>query len=131
MGPKTFAIDEKPPRANLVKLSGNFPITSILDSLGETFALTRKSGIDPHQFLEILTGTLFRHAWRPYLRRASRACRLRDDPGLIGICLALAAAESLLVPMPLASQIRDRMLTVVARGEPLTGYRRAMPGLRS
>src|ERR1700726_5014396 len=46
-------------RANLVKLSGNFLITSIIDSLGETFALARKSGIDPHRFLEVLTGTLF------------------------------------------------------------------------
>ena len=32
-----------------------------------------------------------------------------------------AAADSLLVPMPLASQIHDRMLTVVARGVRPTG----------
>jgi 3-hydroxyisobutyrate dehydrogenase-like beta-hydroxyacid dehydrogenase len=59
MGQKTFAVDEKPPAANLIKLSGNFLITSIIDSLGETFAVTRKSGSDPHRFLDVLTGTLF------------------------------------------------------------------------
>jgi 3-hydroxyisobutyrate dehydrogenase-like beta-hydroxyacid dehydrogenase len=52
-------VGEKPPTANLIKLSGNFLITSIIESLGETFALTRKSGIDPQRSLEILTGTLF------------------------------------------------------------------------
>jgi hypothetical protein len=47
------------------------------------------------------------------------------------ICLALAAAQSMLVPMPLANQIRDCMLTVVARGQPFTGYRPAIPGVHS
>jgi 3-hydroxyisobutyrate dehydrogenase-like beta-hydroxyacid dehydrogenase len=56
---KTLVIDENSRKANLIKLSGNFLITSIIDSTGETVALTRKSGIDPHRVLEILTGTLF------------------------------------------------------------------------
>jgi 3-hydroxyisobutyrate dehydrogenase-like beta-hydroxyacid dehydrogenase len=122
MGQKTFAVDEKPPKANLIKLSGNFLITSIIDSLGETFALTRKSGIDPHQFLEILTGTLFSAPiFRTYggliADEHYEPAGFKMTLGLKDISLALAAADSLLVPMPLASQIRDRMLTVVARGE--------------
>jgi 3-hydroxyisobutyrate dehydrogenase-like beta-hydroxyacid dehydrogenase len=122
MGQKTFVVDEKPPKANLVKLSGNFLITSIIDSLGETFALTRKSGIDPHRFLEILTGTLFSApVFRTYggliADEHYEPAGFKMTLGLKDIRLALAAADALLVPMPLASQIHDRMLTVVARGE--------------
>jgi 3-hydroxyisobutyrate dehydrogenase-like beta-hydroxyacid dehydrogenase len=47
-----------PSGANLVKLSGNFLIASVLESLGEAFAPVRKSGIDPHRYLNILTSTL-------------------------------------------------------------------------
>jgi 3-hydroxyisobutyrate dehydrogenase-like beta-hydroxyacid dehydrogenase len=122
MGQKTFAVDEKPPAANLIKLSGNFLITSVIDSLGETFALTRKSGIDPHRFLEILTGTLFSAPiFRTYggliADEHYGPAGFKMTLGLKDIRLALAVADSLLVPMPLASQIHDRMLTVVARGE--------------
>ena len=34
-------------------------IALMLECLGETFALVRKSGIDPHLHLEVLTGSLF------------------------------------------------------------------------
>src|SRR4030088_1900359 len=59
MGQETFVISAKPSEANLVKLSGNFLIASLLESLGEAFALVRKSGIDPHRYLNVLTSSLF------------------------------------------------------------------------
>ena len=59
VGQRTFVIGEKPSQANVVKLSGNFLIASMIESLGEAFALIRKSGVDPHRYLEILTSTLF------------------------------------------------------------------------
>ena len=48
-----------PKAANLVKLSGNFLITSVIEALGEAMALVRKLGIDSHQYVDILTSTLF------------------------------------------------------------------------
>ena len=54
-----FLIGENPSDANVTKLTGNFLVASVLESLGEAFALVRKSGIDSHRFLDILTGTLF------------------------------------------------------------------------
>ena len=62
MGQRSFVIGEKPSSANLIKLCGNFLIASMLESLGETFALVRKSGVDSHRYLEIPTNTLF-SAW--------------------------------------------------------------------
>ena len=43
---RTFPIGEEPPMANLVKLSGNFLIASVIEALGEAFALIGKAGID-------------------------------------------------------------------------------------
>jgi 3-hydroxyisobutyrate dehydrogenase-like beta-hydroxyacid dehydrogenase len=59
MGQKTFSLDEEAPMANLVKLTGNFMITTVIESLAESFALARKSGLDPKKFLNVLTDSLF------------------------------------------------------------------------
>ena len=58
-GQRTFVVSEEPETANLVKLSGNFLITSVIESLGEAMALVGKAGVDKHQYLDILTSTLF------------------------------------------------------------------------
>jgi 3-hydroxyisobutyrate dehydrogenase-like beta-hydroxyacid dehydrogenase len=59
IGQRTFVVAEQPEAANLVKLSGNFLIASVLESLGEAMALISKGGIDKGVYLEILTSTLF------------------------------------------------------------------------
>ncbi|MDA8113057.1 MAG: NAD(P)-dependent oxidoreductase, partial [Nitrospiraceae bacterium] len=38
LGPRVFRLGENPATANIVKLSGNFMIASVLETLGETFA---------------------------------------------------------------------------------------------
>jgi 3-hydroxyisobutyrate dehydrogenase-like beta-hydroxyacid dehydrogenase len=55
MGQRTFRFGEKPSLANLVKLSGNFLIAAVIQSLGEAMALAGKGGLDQHQFLDFLT----------------------------------------------------------------------------
>ena len=62
IGQRTFRFGEQPEHANIVKLSGNFLIASVIESLGEALALARKSGIDPH--------ALHRPAHRDAFRRA-------------------------------------------------------------
>src|SRR5262249_2682648 len=59
IGQKTFVTGEDSPSANLIKLAGNFLITTVIESLAEAVSLVRKSGVDPNMFLEILTGSLF------------------------------------------------------------------------
>ena len=56
---RTFVVSDEPKTANLVKLSGNFLIMSVIESLGEAMALVGKAGVDKHQYLDILTSTLF------------------------------------------------------------------------
>lgn len=121
MGQKTFALSESPKSANLVKLSGNFLIAAMIESLGEALALVGKGGVDPRQYLEMLTSSLFNvPIYKNYgglivdgkFEPAGFAAPL----GQKDIRLALAAAEELRVPMPLASLLRDRFLTLLAQG---------------
>jgi 3-hydroxyisobutyrate dehydrogenase-like beta-hydroxyacid dehydrogenase len=121
LGQRTFTASEKPPAANLVKLSGNFLLAAVIESLGEAMALVGKAGIDRRQYLEILTSTLFDAP--VYKTYGGLIADEKYEPagfaaplGQKDIRLALAAAESLRVPMPLASLLRDRFLALIAQG---------------
>lgn len=117
---KVFVIGDAPQSANLVKLSGNFLNASVIESLGEAFALIGKGGIDRQRYLEIL-GTLFNvPAYNIY--GALIASGRFEPPGFAAplgqkdIRLLLAAADELGVPMPVAGLLRDRFLTLLAHG---------------
>jgi len=112
---------EDPAAANVVKLSGNFLIASAIECLGEAFALVRKYGVDPKTYLEVLTGSLFNAP--VYEIYGGLIAEGKYEPvgfrmalGLKDARLALAAADSAAVPMPVASLVRDRLLSGVARG---------------
>jgi 3-hydroxyisobutyrate dehydrogenase-like beta-hydroxyacid dehydrogenase len=121
IGQRTFVVSEQPHAANLVKLSGNFLIASAIESVGEAVALVAKAGVDRQQYVDILTSTLF--AAPAYQTYGGLIARQEFEPagfaatlGLKDIRLVLAAAEVLQVPLPLASLLRDRLLTLVATG---------------
>jgi 3-hydroxyisobutyrate dehydrogenase-like beta-hydroxyacid dehydrogenase len=59
MGQRVFNLGEEPSAANLVKLSGNFLIASVIEALGEAMALIGKARIDQRSYLDLLTSTLF------------------------------------------------------------------------
>src|SRR5437899_2117386 len=120
MGQSTFRIGDKPQHANLVKLSGNFLLATEIESLGEAMALVGKAGIDRHQYRDFLTTTLFpAPVYKTYgsliadghYQPASFAAPL----GFKDIRLAIAAGESLRVPMPLASLLHDRFVRLLAQ----------------
>src|SRR5690242_18237154 len=120
IGRKVFVIGDAPRAANLVKLSGNFLNASVIESLGEAFALITKGGIDRQRYLEIL-GSLFNvPAYNIY---GALIAGGRFEPagfaaplGQKDIRLLLAAADGLGVPMPLGGLLRDRFLTLIAHG---------------
>jgi 3-hydroxyisobutyrate dehydrogenase-like beta-hydroxyacid dehydrogenase len=121
LGQRVFVIGDKPEMANVVKLSGNFLIASVVESLGEAVALTRKYGIDPHQYIDFLTSSLF--AAPVYKTYGGIIADERYSPpgfkmrlGLKDAKLAIAAAEAVDVALPFASVIRDHMLAAIGRG---------------
>ena len=121
VGQKTFVMSEKPADANLVKLSGNFLIAAVIESLGEALALIGKGGLDQQRYLDLLTSTLFdapvyKTYGRLIVERRFEPAGFAAPLGQKDIRLTLAAAESLQVPLPLSSLIRDRFLTLLADG---------------
>jgi len=120
LGQGTFPMGSAP-QASLAKLIGNFLIASTIEALGESLALAEKAGLDPSQLLGMLTGTLF---GAPAVRRYGQIlAETTFEPagfqlalGLKDVNLALGAGEELRVPLPLASLVRERMLTALARG---------------
>jgi 3-hydroxyisobutyrate dehydrogenase-like beta-hydroxyacid dehydrogenase len=96
-----------------------------MESLGEAIALIGKGGVDQRQYLDILTGTLFgapvnRSYGEQIIDRRFDPAGFAAPLGQKDIRLTLAAAEELRVPMPLASLLRDRFLTLLAHdGEKL------------
>lgn len=121
MGQRTFVTGAAPHTAHLVKLAGNFLLASVIESLGEAVALVGKAGVDAHGFVELLTSTLFdAPVYRTYGKliadRAWEPAGFVAALGLKDVRLALAAADGLQVPLPLASLLRDRFLRLVATG---------------
>jgi 3-hydroxyisobutyrate dehydrogenase-like beta-hydroxyacid dehydrogenase len=121
VGQRVFVMGDRPEMANVVKLSGNFLIASVIESLGEAVALTRKYGVDAHQYVEFLNSSLF--AAPVYKTYGNLIAGEKYQPagfkmrlGLKDVKLALAAGEAVDAPLPFASIVRDHMLTAIARG---------------
>jgi 3-hydroxyisobutyrate dehydrogenase-like beta-hydroxyacid dehydrogenase len=121
IGRQTFVVGSDPAQANTAKLCGNFMIAAMLEAFGEAFAALRKAGAPPHAFLEIMSTLFGSPVYASYGRLiveekfspAGFAVRL----GLKDVLLVLEAAEELAAPMPLASLIRDHLLSAMAHGQ--------------
>jgi len=121
LGQKTFPLGPVPASANLVKLSGNFLMASAIEALGEAIALVGKADIDRQVFVDLLTSSIFNAT--PYKIYGGLIANSQFEPALFAaplgfkdIKLALAAAETLRVPMPLGSLLHDRFLRLLAEG---------------
>lgn len=121
VGQATFIMGEEPAAANIVKLSGNFLIASAIEAMGEAVTLVRKYGVDPKQYLGLLTSTLFNAP----VYKTYGGLIASDDYQPVGFKMALglkdvrlvqAAADAVTAPMPVANIVRDRMMSGVARG---------------
>ena len=121
VGQRTFVVGEEPVAANVVKITGNFMLASVIETLGEAFALSRRYGIDSNDLLELLTSTLFSApVYKGYgamiANEIYEPAGFKLNLGLKDINLALEAAGAKSVPLPIASTIRDQFVTGIARG---------------
>jgi 3-hydroxyisobutyrate dehydrogenase-like beta-hydroxyacid dehydrogenase len=121
MGRPMPSIGAEPSAANIVKLSGNFLVASAIEALGEAIALVGKFGVDRRAFVDLLVSSIFPAP--PYKTYGGLIADNKFRPagfaaplGFKDIRLALAAAESLRVPMPLGSLLHDRFLRLLASG---------------
>lgn len=108
------------PKANAVKVARNFLLATIIESLGEAFALVEKAGVDPRIFYDIVTSTAMNSpAYKNY------GGMMLDNPhaptfpltlGLKDVELALQTAADLDVPLPSAQLIREQHVRAIAHG---------------
>ncbi|MGF6598650.1 3-hydroxyisobutyrate dehydrogenase-like beta-hydroxyacid dehydrogenase [Paraburkholderia sp. GAS448] len=121
LGQSVGIVGSDPSQANLVKLIGNFMLSVIIETLGEACAVAGKAGIDPMRLVELLTSANFNAP--PYKIYGSLIAAQRFQPAGFSLPLGqkdnrlmLAAAEALGVPLPLASLVRDRFLSLRSQG---------------
>lgn len=121
IGRRTFSAGSAPACAAAIKLSNNFLLGCCIEAMGEAFALIRKYDVAPEVLYDVLTEGLFAApAYKVYGRM------IVDDAydevgfsallGLKDAKLILAAGETARVPLPSASMLRDRLLSVIAQG---------------
>src|ERR1700687_231662 len=105
--------------ANLVRAGHDVSVFN--RSPGKSGALIGKAGVDRRASIECLASTLFNApAYKTYggliAQGKFEPAAFAAPLGYKDIRLALSAAESLHVPMPLASLLHDRFLRLLAQG---------------
>lgn len=121
-GRRTFNAGTNPAGAAAVKLANNMVLGCAIEAMGEGFALTRKFGVDPRVFNDVLTDGLFAApAYKVYgniiANRSYDQVGFTTRLGLKDANLALAAGEAAGVPLPSCNVYRDRLLGAIAHGE--------------
>ena len=122
VGRRTFPAGTNPAGASAVKLANNMVLGCAIEAMGEGFALTRKFGVDPAVFNDVLTDGLFAApAYKVYggiiAREAYDQAGFTTRLGLKDSNLLLAAGQAANVPLPSCNVYRDRLLGAIAHGE--------------
>lgn len=120
LGRQWFDLGDEPAQANVVKIARNYLLGTIIESLGEAFALVAKSGVQPARFLEILTSTSLNcPAYRNYGRLIIEPPARPTFTLTLGkkdVELALAAARDTGVPMRFAETLVDQHAAAIDAG---------------
>lgn len=120
LGRRWFNVGATPHHANIVKIARNFLLSSIIESLGEAFALVGKSGVDPKTLYDIITSTSMN---APAFKNYGGLMLSPPDQvtfplrlGLKDVEQALQAGADTAVAMPVAETIRDQHLAAISAG---------------
>ena len=115
-----YVAGPEPWQANLLKLCGNFTLHVMIETFGEAFATFQKAGVDRHILFNVLMDLYASPVYKNY---GNMIVNEDFQPGfalkgsLKDLRNMLLAAEDLNAPMPLASVIRDQMLSAMAHGQ--------------
>lgn len=121
LGKQTFIVGDEPAKANAVKIARNFLLATVIESLGEAFALVRKCGVAPADFLNILSNTsLGSPAYKNYgkmiVEQAWQPAQFAMPLGVKDVELALATAREMGMKLPSGELIRRNLLEAIAAG---------------
>jgi hypothetical protein len=122
VGRRTFDAGRNPAGASAVKLANNMVLGCAIEAMAEGFALTRKFGVEPQVFNDVLTEGLFSApSYKAYgaiiVKQSYDQVGFTTRLGLKDANLALAAGQAASVPLPSLNVYRDSLLDAVAHGE--------------
>lgn len=122
IGKHTFQAGAKPEGAVSIKLANNFVLGCAIEAMAEGFSLTRKYGVDPQVFHEVMTEGLFAApAYKVYgkiiVDQSYEKAGFSTLLGLKDANLIMEAANIARVPLPSGNAYRDRLLGAVAHGD--------------
>lgn len=121
LGKQTFVVGQEPATANAVKIARNFLLATMIESLGEAFALVRKCGVAPADFLNVIASTslgspAYRNYGRMIVEEAWSPAQFAMPLGVKDVELALATAREAGMDLALGHLIRDNLLAAIAAG---------------
>ncbi|MGF7129546.1 3-hydroxyisobutyrate dehydrogenase-like beta-hydroxyacid dehydrogenase [Paraburkholderia sp. EB58] len=122
IGQKTWRIGSLPQQANVMKLAANFMIGSAVETLGEAASLVTAHGVAMQDFLDVITagpfqGPVYQGYGKMIAERRYEPALFKARLGLKDVRLALAAADAVSTPMPVASVVRDSLIEAIAHGD--------------
>jgi 3-hydroxyisobutyrate dehydrogenase-like beta-hydroxyacid dehydrogenase len=121
LGKQTFVVGEEPAKANAVKIARNFLLACLIESLGEAFALVRKCGIAPADFLNVIGNTslgspAYKNYGRMIVEQAWMPAQFAMPLGVKDVELALSTARDAGMNLPLGEMIKRHLLEAIAAG---------------
>ncbi|HET7298553.1 MAG TPA: NAD(P)-dependent oxidoreductase [Burkholderiales bacterium] len=121
LGKQVFIVGADPAAANAVKIARNFLLAAMIESLGEAFALVRKCGVAPADFLNVIANTsLGSPAYRNYgkliVDQAWRPAQFTMPLGVKDVELALATAKDAGMDLQLGHLVRKNLLAAIVAG---------------
>lgn len=123
MGRRTFAGGKQPAGATAAKIANNLVLACAIEAMGEGFTLAERCGVSGSAFLDVLTDGLFNcTAYKTYGKIIAEKAYFGPPAftaiiGLKDLNLALAAGETLAMPLPGVGICRDRLLSARAHGD--------------
>jgi 3-hydroxyisobutyrate dehydrogenase-like beta-hydroxyacid dehydrogenase len=104
-------IGKEPRQAHALKLGGNFLISAMIHSLGESFVFAASQGIEPEVFIETVNSALFQSlfyaAYAKVMLHPPKVAGASMDLGAKDLRLLREAAESRGVRLSLADELAD------------------------
>ena len=121
LGKQVFVVGPEAQKANAVKIARNFLLATVIESLGEAFALVRKCGVAPADFLDILANTslgspAYKNYGRMIVEQAWTPAQFAMPLGLKDVELALATAREAGMTLPSGDLISKHLLEAIASG---------------
>lgn len=122
IGKKTWRLGEDPSKANIMKLAVNFMLVSAIETMGEAAALVEAHGLEASGLIELISSSVF--PGPVYEGYGKSIAEKRFEPasfkaalGLKDVRLAMAAAEGVRLPMPVAGVLHDSLTDAIDHGE--------------